>query len=63
MSLCFFIKDYQDLDHFVPIITTLKDSNKIYVILENNDLENKRFKYISNFVEKHIPQTINLFHF
>ena len=59
MSLCFFIKDYQDLDHFVPIITTLKDSNKIFVVLENNDLENdKRFKYISNFVESSsIPQT------
>ncbi len=59
MSLCFFIKDYQDLDHFVPIITTLKDTNKIYVILENTDLENdKRFKYISDFVKcSSIPQT------
>ena len=52
MSLCFFIKDHEDLDHLVPIIVFLKDNNKIFINLENEDLLNdNRVKLISEFVE------------
>jgi len=52
MSLCFFIKDHQDLDHFVPIITFLKDNNKILVNLENDELiSDNRINFINKFVE------------
>jgi len=52
MSLCFFIKDHQDLDHFVPIITFLKDNNKILVNLENDELiGDNRINFINKFVE------------
>jgi len=52
MSLCFFIKDHQDLDHFIPIIDFLKKENKIIIFLENEKLiDDNRIKHISEFVE------------
>ena len=52
MSLCFFIKDHQDLDHFIPIINFLKKENKIIIFLENEKLiDDNRIKYISEFIE------------
>ena len=32
-----FIKDYQDLDHFAPVINYLK-GDKIFIFLENKEL-------------------------
>lgn len=55
MSLCFFIKDHQDLDHFVPIINFLKKEKKIIIFLEDKKLiEDNRIKFISEFVEINI---------
>lgn len=51
MSLCFFIKDYQDLDHFAPVINYLK-GDKIFVFLENKELiQDKRLIFLKQFAE------------
>ena len=51
MSLCFFIKDYQDLDHFAPVINYLK-GDKIFIYLENKELiKDKRLIFLKKFAE------------
>ena len=62
MSLCFFVKDHQDLDHLTPIIKFLKNSHKILVLLENEKLINdNRLKFIENFSEIKLIEKENLF--
>ena len=52
LNLLFLIKDHQDLDHFSPLIVVLKNKYKIYIRLENTEIENdKRFKTISSVAE------------
>ena len=52
LNLLFLIKDHQDLDHFSPLIVVLKNKYKIYIKLENTEIENdKRFKTISSVAE------------
>ena len=62
MSICFFVKDHQDLDHLTPIIKFLKNSHKILVLLENEKLINdNRLKFIENFSEIKLIEKENLF--
>ena len=62
MSLCFFVKDHQDLDHLTPIINYLKNSYKILILLENKNLiDDKRLKLIEKFSKIHLIKNENLF--
>ena len=62
MSLCFFVKDHQDLDHLTPIIKFLKNNYNILILLENEKLFNdNRLKFISNFSEIKLIKKENYF--
>ena len=62
MSLCFFVKDHQDLDHLTPIIKFIKNHYNILILLENEKLfDDKRLKFISNFSEIKLIKKQNFF--
>ncbi len=62
MSLCFFVKDHQDLDHLTPIIKFLKNNYNILILLEDEKLiDDNRLKFISNFSEIKLIKKQNFF--
>lgn len=62
MSLCFFVKDHQDLDHLTPITKFLKNNYNILILLEDEKLfDDNRLKFISNFSEIKLIKKQNFF--